>query len=1169
MRLIVEGWRFHPHSYGVVAQFLALELARRDGVEVYFRDLPFVYPSVKPGLGDPEMERRLREIPTAAPDQTADATIRVLAPAPLRPAQAGRTLVFCTAEFGIVHAEMLNGSLATFNATENLAMMTPSEWSRSGMIRGGADPDKVVVVPHGFDPAIFHPVAADARARLRAELGWADDEFVFLNAGALTANKGVFDLLRAFAKVVVEFPRARLVLKGLDRIYPSSKSLDEYKRALADDERARIENRVTYIGRTLTYAETAALYQAADAYASPYRGEGFNLPVLEAAACGLPVVCTAGGPTDEFTDPSFCLRVRSQLVPARVQEIPAAQELAPDADDLERQLRALLNDVPLVAAMRSAAPQNVSARFTWAHVADRLMQVIGDPQSRCWGPRPGMSPPAAALPGAARAAEVHARASRAYQSGDRSASTKLCEEALSLDPLHAESIYLLGVIALEANRNAEALRHFHHASALRPRDASYASAVGEAYRSLGRAAEAAECFRVATRIDAGFAAGHNALGEVLLDGGDAAAAEACFRAAIAVRPNYERAHMNLGRALHVKGDLDGAAAALGEAVRINPKYATAHNNFGAVLQAQGNGKEAASHFRDAIAIKPDYPEAHFNLGGALLSAGDPAAAVAEFQEAIRLRPRYARAHAQMAQALFEYGQVATSVQVFQAALSLNPNDQPTRLRLGEALRLLGRLDEARAAFDVALQAQPDSAEAFAHRFRVRQELCAWDGRDAEIDRLWADAAREMAAGKAASLHPLHVMSLPWDGARQLAFAKGYAREFERAAARVGARPAEPAPGSGRIKVGYLSRDFYDHPVGHLILNLFGLHDRNQFEVHAYSFGPNDQSAYRRTIESGCECFHEVSGVPLTELDRRIRADGIHILVDLMGFTGLARTACLALRPAPVQVNWLGYAGTMGAGFIDYIIGDAVVTPPRNAAEFSEQIVRMPHSFMVTDYKQPIAAAAPSRREQGLPETGVVFCCFNNAPKIEPTIFGVWMKILSQVPGSVAWLSVREPAAQANLRRQAEARGVKGNRLVFSTHVKSKADHLARLGLADLFLDTHYYNAHATTADAMWAGLPLLTCPGDTFASRVAAGVIKAAGIGELVVPDLDAFERTAIELAHDPARLHALGQRLKAGRASAPLFDTPRFTRNLERAYRAMWERYAAGQAPASIDVTE
>jgi len=764
--------------------------------------------------------------------------------------------------------------------------------------------------------------------------------------------------------------------------------------------------------------------------------------------------------------------------------------------------------------------------------------------------------------------DLYSRAMTAYQAGDRAQSERLCRLLLRESPGSAEARYLLGVLALDAGNAQEATGRFEEAVAAAPQTASYHHALGEAYNAMRRGDDAVSAYQRALELDPKLAAAHNALGQVLLDRGDASAAANRFRAALAVRADYDRAHMNLGRALHVQGDLPQAQASFMEAVRINPKYATAHNNLGAVLQARGQIDEASKHFREALSLQPAYPEAHFNLGGALMARGESLAAAEQFQEAIRLRPNYARAHVQMAHALFDLGQVAAAVERFKQALALAPDDFAAQMRLGEGLRLLGRLEEAQKLFEQALRSRPDSAECFARRFQVRQELCDWQGRDAEVQRLGADAQREMEGGKATSVYPLSALALPWSPERQLAIARSHAREFERAAARVGPRATKPARHSGRIKVAYLSRDFYDHPVGHLIYRLFDLHDRGKFEVHAYSFGPNDGSIYRKRIESNCEHFHDVQAMSLAQLDRQIRRDGIQILVDLMAYTGLARTAALALRPAPIQVSWLGYAGTMGADFIDYIVGDALVTPARFADGYSERIVRLPHTYMITDATQEISPAA-TRAAHGLPAEAIVFCCFNNAGKLEPSIFDAWMRILSRVPQSVLWLGVRQGTAQANLRREAAGRGVDGGRLIFAGHVPSKADHLARLRLADLFLDTHFYNAHATSADALSAGLPILTFPGETFASRVAASVLTAAGVPELIVPDLATYESRAVELATNPAELQQLRDILRQGRATTPLFDTPRFARNLEKAYQAMWQIHASGRPPQAIDVQE
>jgi predicted O-linked N-acetylglucosamine transferase (SPINDLY family)/glycosyltransferase involved in cell wall biosynthesis len=1138
MRLIIEGWRFLPHSYGVIAQFLGLELCRRGEVELFHRDIPFFDPSVRAAadsLGDESVASRLAHLRAAQPDQNADATLRVFVPLNFEPAASKRTLVFATAEFGALDpAQIGKSSIVALNADAGIALVTPSEWSRSGLIRSGADPDKVVVIPHGVDPEIFHPVDSARREELRRGLGW-HDRFIFLNVGALTGNKGIVDLLKAFAALAEEFPAARLVLKGLDGIYKSNLSLDFCLCALSPSDRDKIEPRLTYIGKSLTFKQTAALYQAADVYVTPYHAEAFNLPVLEAAACGLPVICTGGGPTDEFTDTSFALRIASRVARAKVAGIPGASELAPDLEDLTRQLRRTLTDRDWVENSKSAGPEFVLRQFTWRHAADRLLALLSDPYATAWRARssPPLFPSQPNL--SVDISKLSDRATKAYQAGDRGAAYNACREILRLQPLHADTIYLLGAFALDDGRSEESLLYFHQAATLRPGSAVFQNALGEAYQALGKLTEA----------------------------------QGCFASALAAQPEYERAHLNIGLLMHARGDFAGAEARFAEALRLNPNYATAHNNLGGALQARERIDEAISHFRRALELRPAYPEAHFNLGAALHAQGDLTAAAVSLQAAVRLRPSYARAHAMLGQCLVDAGQVAASIPFFQTAIKLNPDDAVAPVRLADVLRLLGRFEEAMAVLDAALRRRPRDPQCLAHRFRLKSEMCDWSNWYDEAEDLWTVTAAELLAGRPSPVHPMFTMSLPWSSARQTAVARSHARAFNRFGANAPAASPDTIHRGGRIRVGHLSRDFYDHPVAHQIHAMFAHHDRGQFEIHVYSFGPDDSSTYRQRIARDCEKFHDVSGLPLQDLNQRIRDDGVHILVDLMGYSGMARTACLASRPAPIQVSWLGYPGTMGADFIDYIVGDRCVTPAGQEAAFSEKIVRLPHSYMVTDGEQPIDAAQVTRRDHALPEQGVVFCCFNNAHKIDPGIFDIWMRILSQVPGSVAWLSVRESIAQGNLRTRAQARGINADRLVFAAHVKSKAAHLKRLGLSDLFLDTHYYNAHATGCDALWAGVPLLTCPADTFASRVASSLLTAVGLPELIVPDLASYEQTAIRLAQGPQNLRALRERLAALRLNSPLFDTGRFVRGLERAFVLMWDIYKSGQAPRAIDLDD
>lgn len=653
MRLIIEGWRFLPHSYGVVDQFLCRQLLGRAGIELFHRDIPYVDPKIKANpasLGDEEAARPLMEIPAAREGMDADATVRLFVPLDLSAARSRRTLVFATAEFGFLDLRQIGkSSPQALNSQENLAFFTPSEWSRSGLVRSGVDPEKVVVIPHAVDPDLFCPVDAARRESLRRELGW-EDKFIFMNLGAMTANKGIVHLLRAFAALTDDFPRAHLVFKGLDTLYPSSRCLDEYKGVLSTAQLERIVPRLIYVGKTLTFAQTANLYQAADAYVAPYRAEGFNLPVLEAASCGLPVICTAGGPTDEFTDESFALRIPSRLVTAQIEGMPRAHELEPDEQALETLMRKAIGDGQWRESCRTAGPQFVRSRFTWKHVADRLLELLQDDHALAWRARPFPQPIEPRLKAIGAAEDSSEDALKAYQAGDRAETERLCRQLLSREPLHAGALYLLGVLAMDGARAAEALMYFHQAATRSPESASYHTALGEAYNALGRSDEAIESFQIALRLDPKLALAHNALGQVLLEKGDAAVAIAAFKSAIDTRPQYARAHLNLGRAHHSQNDLPAAQASYLEALRIDPQYAIAHNNLGAVFQAQGQSDEAIRHFRAALEIQGDYPEAHCNLGAVLLALGNRDNATHHLREALRLRPQYKRAKSLLEQA---------------------------------------------------------------------------------------------------------------------------------------------------------------------------------------------------------------------------------------------------------------------------------------------------------------------------------------------------------------------------------------------------------------------------------------------------------------------------------------------------------------------------------------
>jgi protein O-GlcNAc transferase len=377
-----------------------------------------------------------------------------------------------------------------------------------------------------------------------------------------------------------------------------------------------------------------------------------------------------------------------------------------------------------------------------------------------------------------------------------------------------------------------------------------------------------------------------------------------------------------------------------------------------------------------------------------------------------------------------------------------------------------------------------------------------------------------------------------------------------------------APRSGdKIKVAYISGDFRVHPVGYLTAELFERHDRSRFETIGLSIGPDDKSELRSRLVRSFDRFHDFQTASDREVAAFIRSLSVDVVVDLGGYTNRSRPGVLRYRPAPVQVNYLGYAGTMGADFVDYIVADKIALPFEQQPFYSERIVHLPDCFMVNDATKAISPATPSRTEEGLPERDFVFACFNNAYKISAEAFHVWMRLLTQVDASVLWLSQFDKATGANLRAAARDAGVDPQRIIFASHKPEMADHFARQRLADLFLDTPGYNAHTTASDALWAGLPVLTCIGRTFPGRVAASLLHAVGLPELVTDNLDSYAALALKLARNPPLLAGIRQRLTQNRLTCPLFDTDRFTRHIEQAYVTMLDNHRQGGGPRSFSV--
>jgi len=736
--------------------------------------------------------------------------------------------------------------------------------------------------------------------------------------------------------------------------------------------------------------------------------------------------------------------------------------------------------------------------------------------------------------------------------------------ALQLKPEYAEAHNNLGNALKGQGKLDEAIASYRRALELKPDYAEAHNNLGHALQDQGILDEAVGCYRRALALKPDFVAAHANLGVALQRQGTLEEAVVCWRRALELKPDFAEAHNNLGNALRDLGNLDEAIACYRRTLELRSDYATAYINLGVVRKEQGNPEAAIGCFRRALELEPHSAEAHNNLGNALRDQGNLDDATACCRRALELKPDYAEAHNNLGVALKDQGKPEEAVTCYRRAMKLNPDYAESHNNLGNALRDQGELDEAIACYRRALELKPDFAAPLGSLIHALQHLCCWENLEVLSRRVVAIVDGDVGRGPARPVSPFVFLALPTatSAEQQLRCARQWADCQRKALGepRHKMRCDRSAPGA-KITVGYLSADFHCHATAWLIAELIEKHDRDRFAVFGYSYGPDDGSSTRHRLVEAFDRFVDVREESFAATAGRIAEDGVDILVDLKGYTQHARPEILALRPAPIQVNYLGYPGTMGAEWMDYILVDNYIVPVDQQPFFTENLVYLPGCYQVNDSRREISPSCRSRQECNLPPDEFVFCSFNNSYKITPAMFDVWMRLLKAVPGSVLWLLEGNRFAPANLRKEAEDRGVTAERLIFAPR-EPLSEHLARHRLADLFLDTFPVNAHTTASDALWAGLPVLTLAGQTFASRVAGSLLRAVDLPDLIATSLDDYESTALRLARDRQGLAGLRARLEANRESCGLFDGGRFARNLEEAYSTMWGIHSGGEKP-------
>lgn len=670
--------------------------------------------------------------------------------------------------------------------------------------------------------------------------------------------------------------------------------------------------------------------------------------------------------------------------------------------------------------------------------------------------------------------------------------------------------------------------------------------VAEAHRNAGRVNEAEEAFRAIIKIKPDFPEAHYNLGYVLEQNAKLHEATESFKNALSLKPDFAEAHNMLGKIFDQQDKLEEALVCYQKALVLKPDYATAHNNIGRALEKQKRLDEAKDCYQRAITIKPDYAIAYYNIGNILVLQDKYPEAAEYVKNAIALNPNLPEAYNLIGNILEHQNKEEEAIENYQRAVTINPHFAEAYYNCGVTLKSIKRYGEALENLDRSIKLNPDIPYASGSMLHSKMFLCQWDGIESDFKKL----EEQIDAGKPAAI-PFHLVAMPLSPAQQKTCAELFVKDRY--------PPRMPALWNGekysyeRIRIGYFSADFHDHATAHLMAKLFELHDRTKFEIIGFSFGVHKKDEVYERLVQAFDQFIEVQDKPDFEIATLVRHMEIDIAVDLKGFTEGARTRIFAWRPAPVQVNYLGYPGTMGADYIDYLIADTTLIPEEHTCYYSEKVVYLPGSYQVNDSSRKISESAFTRKDFGLPENGFVFCCFNNNYKITPDVFDVWMRLLDKIEGSVLWLFEGNSIAKDNLIIEAKKRGIAGDRLVFAKPMKLP-EHLARHKLADLFLDTFYCNAHTTASDALWAGLPLLTYASGTFAGRVAASLLNAVNLPELITNSPAEYEAVALELATNPEKLSAIRQKLAHNRNNCSLFDTELFTKHIEEAYIKMWE---------------
>ena len=772
----------------------------------------------------------------------------------------------------------------------------------------------------------------------------------------------------------------------------------------------------------------------------------------------------------------------------------------------------------------------------------------------------GTRPPGKEAPPPPQVIQVLRQAWGLHQQGQLAQAEALYRDVLKMQPNNSDALHFLGVLEAQRGRREAGLALIDKGVAINPRNVAAFYNRGGMLREMGRFEDALASYDRALALKADHFGALNNRGATLNDLKRYSEAVATYDRAIALKPDNGDVHCNRGNTLTELGRFEDALKSFERALALSPDSAAAQFGRGNALAGLARLEDAIASYDRALSNAPQDALVLNNRGNILARMSRHEEAVESFDRAIGVQAHYAEAYKNRGDVFIHLKRAAQALQSYDQALDARPGFAEALYGRAHALSELKRDEEAIAAYRQLLQANPDHPYGKGMLLHAMRTACDWNGHDALVSQI----AQGVRAGRhvATPLAFLAVSDSEADNA-----------QCSRILMRDRFAPSDSPLWRGeryrhdRIRLVYLSADFGAHAVATQIAGVFERHDRTRFETVAMSYGGNDRSAMRARLERAFERFIDVQARSDDEVAAQIRAMEADIVIDLTGLTARSRPGILALKPCGLQVQYLGFPGSLGADYVDYILADTIVIPEHNRPHYAEKVVYLPDTYMPTDRDRAVGKR-PSRAEAGLPETGFVFCVFNNSHKFSPEVFGLWMRLLLAVEGSVLWLPAVSDTARHNLIREAEARGVGGERLVFAAYVASGADHLGRLSLADLFLDTRCYNAHSSAADALWAGVPVLTQPNDTFAGRVGASLLKACGLDDLIADSEAGYEAIALRLARDGNALAETKAALARNLETCALFDTMSFTRHLEAAYLTMWNNHQNGREPRGFSVT-